>query len=342
MKKILVIYTGGTIGMARQGSDGALVPVEFEKLYALIPELKELPAEIHFQSWETPIDSTEMTPDHWVKLAHQIFENYAFYDGFVVLHGSDTMAFTASALSFMLCHLNKPVILTGSQLPINIIRTDGKENLLTSIEIAMFSDENGEPLVREVCIYFEYKLYRGNRTYKHSSESFKAYKSPNYPLLGEAGLEIKIYRQNLLPSSDAPVHLFTDYESNILNISLFPGINFQWMRSALENAHHLKALILLTYGAGNAPKNPELKSLLKMMNDRKIPVINISQCKAGSVAMGKYEVSHWLLDHDVISGYDMTREAAITKTMCTLPLAKDLTEFKRLFQTPLAGEITLN
>lgn len=327
--------------MARQGSDGALVPVEFEKLYALIPELRELPAQIHFQSWDTPIDSTEMTPLHWVRLSKQIYDNYAFFDGFVVLHGSDTMAFTASALSFMLRNLGKPVILTGSQLPINIIRTDGKENLLTSIEIAMLSDENGEPLIREVCIYFEYKLYRGNRTYKHSSESFKAYKSPNYPLLGEAGLEIKIYRQNLLPHPNAPLEIYTLYEPNILNISLFPGINFQWMRNALENAHHLRALILLTYGAGNAPKNQDLKSLLQLMNERQIPVINISQCKAGSVSMGKYEVSHWLIEHDVISGFDMTREAAITKTMCILPLAKDIADFKKLFQTPLAGELTL-
>lgn len=341
MKKILVIYTGGTIGMAKTGANGALAPVKFEQLYRLIPELNDLPAAIDFYSWEQPIDSTEMTPDLWVKLAGQIFENYRLYDGFVVLHGSDTMAFTASALSFMLRNLDKPIIFTGSQLPINIIRTDGKENLLTSIEIALLEDSEGRPAIRESAIYFEYKLYRGNRTYKHSSESFKAYSSPNYPLLGEAGLEIRLNHPYLLPAPVAPIEFYPKIESNIINISLFPGINFKWMRNVLETSPELKALILLTYGSGNAPKDPELRGLLKCLRDRNIPVINISQCKSGSVKMGEYEVSRWLMDLDVISGYDMTREAAITKTMNLLPLAKNPDDFRRMFQTSLSGELTV-
>ncbi len=341
MKRILVIYTGGTIGMARLGTGGALVPVDFNQLYGLIPELKELKAEIHFQSWQTPLDSTQMTPDHWAKLATHIFENYPYYDGFVVLHGSDTMAFTASALSFMLQNLGKPVILTGSQLPVNIIRTDGKENLLTSIEIALLSDDLGRPLINEVCIYFEYKLYRGNRTYKHSSNSFKAYNSPNYPLLGEAGLELRIHTQYLLPKICDPIDIYPKYDSDILNISLFPGINFKWIHQAIENAPQLKALILLTYGSGNAPIDTELKAMLKVLRDRNIPVINISQCKSGSVVMGKYEVSQWLLDYNVISGFDMTREAAITKAMCTLPYVQGVDSFKEMFQKPISGELTL-
>lgn len=341
MKKILVIYTGGTIGMARHVTDGTLIPVEFGQLYALIPELRELHAEIHFQSWENPIDSTEMTPELWSRLATQIYDNYPYYFGFVVLHGSDTMAFTASALSFMLQNLQKPIILTGSQLPINIIRTDGKENLLTSIEIALLSDENGDPLVREVCIYFEYKLYRGNRTYKHSSESFRAYNSPNYPLLAEAGLDIKIHTQHLLPKTDKTTRIYTKIESSILNLSLFPGMNFKWIRQAIENTPQLKALILLTYGAGNAPMDSELKGLLALLNDRHVPVINISQCKSGTVAMGKYKVSHWMMEYNVISGFDMTREAALTKTMCLLPYSSSVEQFKKHFQTPLSGELTL-
>ena len=341
IKKILVIYTGGTIGMARLGTGGALVPVDFNQLYSLIPELRELEAEIHFQSWRVPLDSTQMTPEHWSLLATQIFENYPYFHGFVILHGSDTMAFTASALSFMLQNLSKPVILTGSQLPVNIIRTDAKENLLTSIEIALLNDESGQPLISEVCIYFEYKLYRGNRTYKHSSNSFKAYSSPNYPLLGEAGLDIRIHTQHLLQKNINPLELHAEFNSNILNISLFPGINFLWIRQAIESAPQLRALILLTYGSGNAPIDPELKSMLKVLGEREIPVINISQCKSGSVIMGKYEVSQWLVEYNVISGYDMTREAALTKTMCILPDSKNIDEFKKKFQTPISGELTL-
>lgn len=341
MKKILVIYTGGTIGMARQGTNGTLVPVDFNQLYGLIPELRELPAEIHFHSWERPIDSTEMTPDHWVRLATQIYENYPYYHGFVILHGSDTMAFTASALSFILQNLGKPVILTGSQLPVNIIRTDGKENLLTSIEIALLNDEEGLPMINEVCIYFEYKLYRGNRTYKHSSNSFKAYNSPNYPLLGEAGLDLKIHRQYLLPKTDKELIIIPKVDPNIINISLFPGINFKLIRNIIESTSQLRALILLTYGSGNAPMNPELKAMLKYLRNCSIPVINITQCKSGSVVMGKYEVSQWLMEYDVISGYDMTREAALTKTMCILPFTNTIAEFRERFESPLAGELTV-
>ncbi|MEO6884057.1 MAG: type I asparaginase [Bacteroidia bacterium] len=336
---ILLIYTGGTIGMMEDHRSGHLKPFDFKHLTDQIPELKKLDAQLSSVSFEKPIDSSDMQPKHWVQIAKIIEKNYSKVDGFVILHGSDTMAFTASALSFMLENLSKPVILTGSQLPIGTIRTDGKENLITAIELAA-AQKNGKPIISEVCIYFEYQLYRGNRTHKFNSEDFEAFRSPNYPVLANAGVHIHYNFSAIMKSSEKSLVVHTSLDNKILILKLFPGIPMEVVKNSLK-LKNIKAIILETFGSGNAfTEKIFLNELRHAIESGKI-ILNISQCVAGSVIQGKYETSAQLAKIGVISGNDMTIEAAITKLMFLLEKNKSIQEVKNNLQINLRGEMTV-
>ena len=307
--KVLVIYTGGTIGMVNDPATGALTAFDFGDVYKHIPELSRLNVSLTTSAFEHPIDSSEMNPEVWKHIALQIELCYNEYDGFVVLHGSDTMAFTASALSFMLQGLNKPVILTGSQLPIGTIRTDGKENLITAVEIAAAKDENGQAIIQEVAVYFEYSLFRGNRTSKVSAFSFEAFRSPNLSPLAVAGVHIN-YVQNLIKGS-GNLKVFTDFNSNVLLLKIFPGMNWSLLQGAI-NINKTKGIILETYGSGNAASDPVFQQIIQDYISNGGIVLNITQCSTGSVEQGKYETSSFFAKNGIISGYDLTSEAAVT------------------------------
>lgn len=335
----MLIYTGGTIGMIRNPESGALETFNFEHLRKHVPELNQFDYTINSYQFTPPIDSSDMEPPLWIELVNIIHANYYLYDGFVILHGTDTMAYTASALSFMLENLTKPVILTGSQLPIGVLRTDGKENLITAIELAAASDDNGKPLVPEVCVFFGQHLLRGNRTTKSSSENFNAFSSYNYPPLARTGININYNLQNIRqPDNTLPFTPHTEYDPNVLAITLFPGI----CRETIEhifNSPHVKGYVLRTYGSGNAPRRDWLINAIKKATAEGKVIVNITQCQCGGVEMGLYETGIQLLQAGVVSGHEMTIEAAITKLMILFGRGYNSDEVRRLMNCSLSGEL---
>jgi L-asparaginase len=338
MTNVLIIYTGGTIGMVNDPKTGVLVPFNFEQITDHVPELKRLKYKLTVHSFDPLIDSSNMSPEIYKELALRIQRDYDQYDGFVILHGSDTMSYTASALSFMIENLDKPVIFTGSQLPVNGIRTDAKENLITALEIAA-EKRKGKAMVPEVCIYFDYKLFRGNRSFKYNSEKFEAFRSPNYPILAEAGVYLKFNRNYILKPNSEPVKFHTKLDSAIGILKLYPGISPAIVRAALSA--DCKAVIMETFGSGNTSTEKWFLDLLReAIKDGKL-ILNISQCKVGTVELGRYETSRELREMGVVSGYDMTFEAAVTKLMYLLGNFKSNKKIAEYLETDLRGELTV-
>ena len=337
---VLLIFTGGTISMSEDPANGALKPIDFDRLQEYMPELKRTGVKIKSIPFLPLIDSSDVDPALWERIATTIEENYEEYDGFVVLHGTDTMAYTASALSFMLENLAKPVILTGAQLPVGMLRSVAKENLLTAIEIAT-AKENGVALVPEVCIFFEDTLFRGNRTTKKNAEHFNAFNSYNYPALAKAGVHIKYFRTYIhYPTQGSALKVRTKVDRNVAILKLFPGITSHTV-DAILNIPGLQAVVLETFGAGNAPRQFWFYDALKKATDKGILIVNKSQCGTGTVEMGRYETSLNLMSAGVMSGYDITTEAIVTKLMYLLGECANLQEVKRKLSISLCGEMTV-
>ena len=338
---VLLIYTGGTIGMIENPETGALENFDFAHLLKHVPELKRFNYNISSYQFNPPIDSSDMEPCLWAKIVKIIHDNYNAFDGFVILHGTDTMAYTASALSFMLENLTKPVILTGSQLPIGTLRTDGKENLITAIEIAAAKNPDGTPIVPEVCIFFENVLMRGNRATKINAENFNAFRSFNYPVLAKAGIHIR-YNEHCIrrPDYSRPMKAHYLFDTNVVMLTLFPGIQESIIDSVLH-VPGLKAVVLKTYGSGNAPQKEWFIKQLKETTERGIIIVNITQCPTGAVEMKRYETGIKLLQAGVISGYDSTPECAVTKLMFLLGHQMPVEEVRRYMNSNLAGEISI-
>ncbi|WP_194851831.1 asparaginase [Nonlabens antarcticus] len=367
---ILLIYTGGTIGMMKDPETWALKSFNFEELLLHIPELRQLDCKISTVSFKDPIDSSDMNLQHWQQLGDVINDRYDDHDGFVVLHGSDTMAYTGSALSFMFENLTKPIILTGSQLPIGDLRTDAKENLITTIQLAS-QTENDQPIVKEVCIYFEYQLYRANRTAKISADHFEAFTSPNYPPLAISGVYLNIDQsllwqgtfdafafkkkpdaevrtnpnigetpelQESLPEEQMMVYR-PEFINDVVILKLFPGIT-EPVVAAICNIPQLKGIVLETYGSGNAPTEKWFIDCMKKTLNRGVYIVNVTQCRGGAVDMGKYETSVQLKEIGMVSGKDMTTESALAKMMYLLNYTTSLADFKHYFEKSIRGEVT--
>ena len=334
-----MIYTGGTIGMKENYETGALEPFDFDHLIENVPKVKMLNYEIDNFEFEEPIDSSAMNPQHWREIAKVIEERYDRYDGFLVLHGTDTMAYTASALSFMLQNLRKPVIITGSQLPIGEVRTDGEENLITALQIAAARDKKGEPIVQEVAILFEDFLWRGNRSTKYSSDNFNAFQSNNYPQLAKVGLGI-MYQKDAMwrVQGDEKFHVEYEMDPNVMFMDLFPGISERMVRYIL-NAPGLKGVVMKTYGAGNGPTDKWFIEAIKDAIARGVVIVNVSQCASGLVMPKRYKAGYDLYEAGVVPGHDMTSEAAITKLMYLFGQGKSPEEVKTAMEHSIVGEM---
>ena len=337
-KKIFIIYPGG---MIENPELHALEPFDFDHLIDNVPKIKMLDYEISNFQFAKPIDSSAMNPSHWAEIAEVIEQKYDEVDGFVVLHGTDTMAYTASALSFMLENLNKPVIVTGSQLPIGEVRTDGEENLITALQIAAAEDENGEPMVREVAILFENYLWRGNRSTKSSADNFNAFKSNNYPELARIGLDINFKREYLWRGKvEGKLKVKYPMDTNVMFLTLFPGISELVVRHVLSTPG-IKGVVLKSFGAGNAPNEAWFLDVVRQAIERGVVVVNITQCTNGCVMPMRYVTGKELSDAGCVSGCDLTSEAAITKLMYLLGQGLSAEEVKRQMATSLCGEMTI-
>ena len=337
---VLVIYTGGTLGMVYDTKGKQLVPFEFEQIIERVPEIRRLDFEITFVTLYDPIDSSNMSPELWAEIASIIYKNYAAYQSFVILHGTDTMAYTASALSFMLEGLNKPVILTGAQLPIGIARSDARENFITALEIAAATDAYNNPVLGEVCIYFNSVLLRGNRAKKKESSEFNAFHSENYPILATAGVHIEYNRPYIAPiQSDQPLKLHTRLDPRVTFLKVFPGITPEVVRSIFR-IKDLRGVVLESFGAGNAPTSSWFLEEIRLAIERNLLIFNVSQCDGGKVTQGQYQSSKFLQQVGVLSGSDLTAEAAITKMMFVLGQSNDLDTCRAMLTTSLRGEMS--
>jgi L-asparaginase len=341
LSKILIIYTGGTIGMIRDPETDMLKPFDFNNILYEVPELKRMDCNIEAISFQEPIDSSNINSKIWKKIGDYIYKYYNNFDGFVILHGTDTMAYTASAMSFMFVNLSKPIIFTGSQLPIGTIRTDGKENLITAVEIATKKDDNGLPKLKEVAIYFENKLFRANRTTKISSDNFNAFQSFNYPVLAEAGINIKFNSDALLNIPLKELEYNDNFDNSIGTVLFFPGIDISHIEYILKHKNY-RAIILITYGSGNVPISKELIDAIKKAIVNNKIILNISQCLAGAVDQKNYETGRQLYNAGVIGVYDIILEALITKLMICLAKTKNINTVKELLLDNMLGEFTKN
>ena len=336
---VLLIFTGGTISMGENPETQSLAPLDTERVLSFIPELQMLHVNIASVSFSPLIDSSDVRPSDWLKIAETIYKYYDDFDGFVVLHGTDTMAYSAAALSFMLENLQKPVIFTGSQLPVGVLRSDAKENLITSIEIAAAKNEHGRAIVPEVCLFFEDKLMRGNRTTKRNSEEFNAFASFNYPELAHTGVHIKYFPHYIHYEEEVKFGYAHHFDTNVVVLKLFPGITETTVR-AIYSIPGLRAVVLESFGSGNAPTDKWFYEIIRGATDRGIVTVNVTQCRAGSVEMGRYEASVNLLKAGVLSGYDMTMEAATTKLMWLLGKYTSADDVRRMMVEPWRGEMS--
>ncbi|WP_031529989.1 asparaginase [Dyadobacter crusticola] len=338
---VLVIYTGGTLGMVYETRDKQLVPFNFEQIIEKVPEISRLDFEITFLSLPKPIDSSNVNPDIWIELAQIIGSHNDQYDSFVILHGTDTMAYTASALSYLLENLNKPVILTGAQLPIGVARSDARENVITALELAAARNADGTPIIAEVCIYFNSSLLRGNRSKKKESSDFNAFHSENYPLLATAGVRIDYNLPYIKPyQENAGLLVHTSLNTRVAFLKMFPGISPEVVQAIL-GIEGLRGIVLETFGAGNATTDIWFLSAISKAIEKEIVIFNVSQCDGGRVSQGQYQTSKYLQQAGVVSGSDITAEAAITKMMFVFGLETDYQKCVELLGTPLRGEMSI-